>query len=491
MSEGSQSDRIASPGLTARFKLLCERFGNSLFSYRLKIRTLLRSFDWMGAARAAVAIWKALTAFFWNLSWLAIAAFIATFLYRDLTQQTTAIEPISVPKSLDENGYTATVAAQRLRDSLDEFQSRAQARMKRVMKIAEAQLHGAARDTIVLQNDVPKFTVPAVGLSLDTIVAMMRTVVHSERRRSISGDLTIRSAKLWLRLRLNGIEFYNSSEGVDPADPDKLFALAAPEVLRQTEPFVVACDLYLRDNAEALKIADEIIAKLSARDENVALSYNLEGIIFLDQQLYVEAQDAVRRAITLDPNFASAHITLGQIFSRQGKLNQAIFEYNTAIRLDPSFSAAYYNLGNTLRMTGDIAAAISVYRKAIVVDPADPFAHNNLGVALRSIGNNADAIVEYRKAIKIDPTFAPTHNNLGVALQSMGKTDEAVAEYQEAIRHNPNYVLAHGNLGIAFRATGRNAEATVEFQTVLNFDPSNAVALRELSETGSEAAPAQ
>src|SRR5204862_219 len=51
---------------------------------------------------------------------------ILLLLIRGLSQHTTAIEPISVPRALADGGYTPEVAAQRLRDALAKFAEEAQ-----------------------------------------------------------------------------------------------------------------------------------------------------------------------------------------------------------------------------------------------------------------------------------------------------------------------------------------------------------------------------
>lgn len=208
--------------------------------------TRLRSRDWKRAAKAALQFWKELSSFIWSLIWLAIAVLIAVLLIEGLTGRMVAIEPITVPKRLEENGFTAQVAAQRLRDALNGFAKTVRTHMKN----PKIQLHGEELNIVV----------PAVGLSLDAIVAMMRTFFHSDYRKNISGDLIISGTKLWLRLRLNGMQFYNSTEGGDPDNPDQLFDAAAQAVLGKTYPYIVASDLYYRDPAKALEMAERIIA---------------------------------------------------------------------------------------------------------------------------------------------------------------------------------------------------------------------------------------
>ena len=95
-----------------------------------------------------------------------------------------------MPKALDDRGFTAEVAAQRLRDAMTEYVRGANARMQGT--------------DIELRSDEPNIVLPAVNLSLDTVISALRTFFRSTARRNISGDITDSESKLWLRLRLNG-----------------------------------------------------------------------------------------------------------------------------------------------------------------------------------------------------------------------------------------------------------------------------------------------
>jgi hypothetical protein len=64
-------------------------------------------------------IWNAVGKIVLQLAGLLAFALIGVLLWKTLTQKTIAIAPISVPKMLAENGYSAEVAAQRLHDALN------------------------------------------------------------------------------------------------------------------------------------------------------------------------------------------------------------------------------------------------------------------------------------------------------------------------------------------------------------------------------------
>ena len=72
--------------------------------------------------KRAIAAWGTLFSFaFLRLPVVVAVVWVGVLLLTSLTERTTAIEPISVPKALADRGYTPEVAAYRLRDALNQF----------------------------------------------------------------------------------------------------------------------------------------------------------------------------------------------------------------------------------------------------------------------------------------------------------------------------------------------------------------------------------
>jgi hypothetical protein len=188
---------------------------------------------------------------------------LAFFLWKTLTQKTIAIAPISVPKMLAENGYSAEVAAQRLHDALN-----------KVVRDAHTRKNGPE---VALQADLPSIVVPTIGLSLETIAADIRTFFHIKGRWR--GSSQLHKSSFWLRLRINGRDFFASPKGVDPERPDELLAPAAEKVFERVDPYIAAASLSERDPGKCLEIARRIIANGPETDPIVPWAHNLVGLV--------------------------------------------------------------------------------------------------------------------------------------------------------------------------------------------------------------------
>jgi hypothetical protein len=125
--------------------------------------------------------------------------------------------------------------------------------------------------------------VPAVGLSLETIAADIRTFFHIPGRWNISGEFTIAQKQLRLRLRMSGRDFFTSPDGVDPERPDDLLAPAAEKVFELADPYIAAASLFHRDPGKYLERARRIISDRPERDPIVPWAHVLVGTILSNQ----------------------------------------------------------------------------------------------------------------------------------------------------------------------------------------------------------------
>ena len=320
---------------------------------RTVLNTLLGRLRPAGIWRRTLLLWKALSSFTLTLSATIAVIVVATLLTQELTRQTVAIEPISVPKELAEKGYAPDVAARRLRDAVNTFVARAQT--------------SVAGPEIALKGDVPDIVVPTVGISIDSIARAMRGFLRMNRHRGISGEFTIADGQLWLRLRLDGRQFYSSKAGGAVERPDELLAAAVLPMFKEVQPFTAASYLYKykRDSEEALKIAQKVTARSPAPDQSVVNFYFLESWILGDRRNYTEASLAGKQALRLAPRSAPAHNVLGALLSNQHKFEQAMAEYREVLRIDFKQSDTHANIGLILQAQHRYEEAAAEFRTAI------------------------------------------------------------------------------------------------------------------------------
>jgi tetratricopeptide (TPR) repeat protein len=454
------------------------------------------------AWEVAELYWNRFTTLAINGGAILAAGFVLYILWESITQKVISIAPISVPKELADDGYTPDVAAERLKDALNEFVTRAHS------------VKGGP--DVARQADLPSIVVPSTSLSTDALAAQIRRFLRIENRSNVSGEITRVDKKLWLRLRMNGRDLYTSPVGVDPKIPDDLFGGAAQKIFEETDPYILGTALIDSDPNKGLEIARRIISGRPESDSEVPWAHTLMGRILYAQGKADEATIEFRKATELDPLTAMHHNNLGITLIDQGKIEEAVTELLTAVKLDSRLALPHYNLGNILSDQHKTDEAIAEYKKAIELDPRYAYPHNGLGIILSDQHKTDEAIAEYKKAIELDPRFASPHNGLGIILSDQHKTDEAIAEYKKAIELDPRYAYlhnrlgnilsdqhktdeaiaeykkaieldprnfnAHGNLGIALRSQGKTDEAIAEYRKAIELDPLSVIAHRNLSD---------
>ncbi len=105
---------------------------------------------------------------------------------------------------------------------------------------------------------------------------------------------------------------------------------------------------------------------------------------------------------------------------------QARDAYRRVVELDPHHAEAHVNLGRLLHEAGQPAAAEAHYRLALSAQPTDATAAFNLAVALEDLGRIEEAIAAYEQAIGADPDYADAHYNVARLYERIGRTAAAL-----------------------------------------------------------------
>jgi len=109
-----------------------------------------------------------------------------------------------------------------------------------------------------------------------------------------------------------------------------------------------------------------------------------------------------------------------------GEPVQARDAYRRALEIEPGHADARLNLGRLLHEAGQVNAAEANYRMALAVRPGDATAAFNLGVSLEDLGRTAEALTGYQTAIANDPEFADAYYNAARLLEKAGNQESAL-----------------------------------------------------------------
>ena len=381
----------------------------------------------------AIGGWIARTATFGKLAVVTPLLGSVWLIGQELRNDLVTIEPIAVPKTLAEAGYTPEVAGYRLRDALNaykkasatgDYSANSNPSLNSVAD-DDSDLNSNLDLNIAADNEQPDIVVPQLGLSTRAIAAWIRSALGMTRH-AISGELTQQDGKYALRLRIDGRQV--SSRDYKAEDPDHLMTSAASEIMDNIRPAAIAMARYRgQDKEEAILKADEIIDRYAKSNLNVQWAYLLKGNHAFGKREYKAADQLFLNAVSSNPNSEQPHMQLGVSLLRQGRPADAIKKFQDVLALNPKSAIAHNNIG------------VALARQA------------NLGNGHTDDEKLKEAIAEYRRAIKADPDYVLPYNNLGLAFYYLNQLADAIQQYQSAVDIMPTYVTARGNLAYALR----------------------------------------
>jgi TolB-like protein len=220
-------------------------------------------------------------------------------------------------------------------------------------------------------------------------------------------------------------------------------------------------------------------------DSNYALAYAglADAYAYLGARGYIapiegrrKAEEAARKAISLDENLAEAHAALGQVYIYFTPSNFVLGdqELRRAILLSPSFAFAHFFLGLSLVRQGRFDDGLAEFLKARELDPLASDIARGVAIPYYLKRDYPRALELLRQAKDLGPPFSHTWE-IGAYIQN-GKIDEALARLNEAKRNRKDDPILIYSTGIAFAAQNKRAEA---FQVIKQLEGMSGTELAE------------
>lgn len=217
--------------------------------------------------------------------------------------------------------------------------------------------------------------------------------------------------------------------------------------------------------------AEALCRQAVERDGRDVNMQALHGAVLLKMGRLPEAEQALRRAISLAPTFAKPHADLGQLLLELGKVDEAVTILQEAVRLAPRLDGAWFNLGKALAASGRGKDADAAFERSFDLSPE----RKALAYASRAHqeGKLEEAERLYRQVLRQNPSNVDALRLLAnIALQAR-RPDESEKLLRRALALAPDFVAAHIDLGHLLREQDRFEEAIVSLRTALSIEPDN------------------
>lgn len=154
---------------------------------------------------------------------------------------------------------------------------------------------------------------------------------------------------------------------------------------------------------DSLPEAKLLATKALEIDPRLPLAHELLGEIALAHQQLDVAIDEFEKERVINPLEGSVYDRLGDAYIRAGKYTEAEQALQRAVLLEPSSTGPYILLGRALMANQDPAGAVMYLQRAEKMDEKNPFTHWLLAQAYRSLGRPDEARRESEITGKLQP----------------------------------------------------------------------------------------
>lgn len=220
-------------------------------------------------------------------------------------------------------------------------------------------------------------------------------------------------------------------------------------------------------HADTQAICGEILGLVPDHFE----ALHLLGASMLDCGRFDVAEQALTRAVSIEPRNPEAHANLGLALFGLKRFDDARQAQERAIALKPNLATALTGLGNSLMNLHQFEAAIAAHDRAIAAKPDFADAYCNRGMAQLLLQRNEDAEHSFARALALNPRHMQATFGKGLVGVNLRHFDAALAAFNAALALRPGTTAVIAQRGRLFVQMGRFKEAEADFDAALAVDP--------------------
>jgi tetratricopeptide (TPR) repeat protein len=391
----------------------------------------------------------------------ASSIFVVALFCTAIFDRSPIIQPLSVPKSMADDGVTGDVVAGRLRDRISLLISTADSAANK------------KNSTLKSSADLPDLSVPSIGMSVQGVASLLANLLPLNKRPVLTGEVTAHDGKFSILLRWNGQLFYRADPSTDATDFDSLLGQAAMATLGEWQPQYLALLIGFHDpEASLAKLEDAmnnpsiaesgrltaayykatLLVDLGRPDDAYTVLQGVERTHPKSPLLHLgfaylhswrgETDQAERSLLTAqqyDQNNSDPHLLRGDWYWDGERLDEARQEYNAALKCNPDAYDVrirqgdldlyqYYDLPNQRRFEKRrkdlIQDSLTNYRRALAINSLAYAAHIGIG----------KIYVEQWQSSQDDSLLRGAATEFSLALAEDGEDLEARAAYADVLR---------------------------------------------------------
>jgi tetratricopeptide (TPR) repeat protein len=227
------------------------------------------------------------------------------------------------------------------------------------------------------------------------------------------------------------------------------------------------------DMTAAFSACDKQLLRVDGNLRATAVTHNLKGVLYLQQQNSTEAERQFKEAVLTDSNYLPPYYALARLYLAEKQADRAIAQFNKTLEKNPDQTAAHMFLGMIYDSKQDPENAEKHYRAALDVDPEFAPAANNLAYLLADSNRDLNEALKLANiAKKSDPEDPSIADTLGWVYYKRGLYPNAVSELTFAAEKLPDNPTVRYHLGMSYLKKGDTEKARKELEKALSLDGS-------------------
>ena len=230
----------------------------------------------------------------------------------------------------------------------------------------------------------------------------------------------------------------------------------------------------------------DLLVQAIEADSTYAQAWALLGLVYanMTDRAYFPAEEGLRlaneavdRALQLNPELSDGHSARSLLLSNQLDYEEAEKENLRALELNPGSSEEHRRYARLLLVLDRHEEAVAHGRRAVELDPLSVVARATLADALWWAGDWEGTIAESYKVLEMAPDEAYAYYNAGYGHAMMGETDEAVEAFRTACELDPSDPFNSAGLAWSFAKAGMRDSALAVLADV----PQEGAMLKEIA----------
>ena len=379
---------------------------------------------------------------------IALLAALVYALWRELRRNTIVLDPLEVPRELIERGYSPTVVTERMLNAVHTIQS-----------VANTQKPRRGHVALALQADIQ---IPVGQLSIKAFARYFRQLLELPDQH-VAGEITRDRDALTLQLRRRDGQQMTLGRSRSAADVGPLIGAGAEEVVRLTDPYVLA-SYYIEQELpgpDFPKTTEALLHVIETRPDEAPWACNLQGLLLLNRYDNVEALQVLRRGFEADPELLSpVSEEFMTALIRNGRADEALRIVDAAASR-PLTALQRTRIGWCNVMLGRHRLALRQFRRVLATHRRRAYAMLGFAVCHLRLHRYREALAAFENFFRIRGPGWTGVSHYVLALLEVGRVDDAVRIAEELHARYPDESAAMSALALIRLHQGRPAEAAV------------------------------